>query len=86
MCYGTRRTHPLLYCASTTAAGATTALAATSATFAGCIGRLAGTAATASAGATDGGPALKDYSETEAREAYERVAKFHGWPTQRRHS
>ena len=29
---------------------------------------------------------LKDYSEMEAREAYERVAKFHGWPTQRRHS
>ena len=26
---------------------------------------------------------LKDYSEMEAREAYERVAKFHGWPTQR---
>ena len=29
---------------------------------------------------------LKDYSEMEAREAYERVAKFHGWPTQRRHA
>ena len=29
---------------------------------------------------------LKGYSEMEAREAYERVAKFHGWPTQRRHS
>ena len=23
---------------------------------------------------------LKDYSEYEAREAYERVAKYHGWP------
>ena len=42
-----------LHCASTTAAGATTALAATCATFAGCVGRLAGTAATASAGATN---------------------------------
>ena len=29
---------------------------------------------------------LKDYSEMEAREAYERVANFHGWPTQRRHA
>ena len=29
---------------------------------------------------------LKDYSEMEAREAYERVAKFHGWPTQRRYA
>ena len=135
MCYATRQTHPLLYCASTTAAGGTTALAATSATFASCIGRLAGSAATASAGwhtghVTVGGSMctelltpggwqpmtvhallltvcqmlrqgeaqiqlkpdehcmwpLKDYSEMEAREAYERVAKFHGWPTQRRHS
>ena len=29
---------------------------------------------------------LKDYSEMEAREAYKRVAKYHGWPTQRRHA
>ena len=27
---------------------------------------------------------LKDYSELEAREAYERVAQFHGWPTMQR--
>ena len=27
---------------------------------------------------------LKDYSEMEARAAYERVAQFHGWPTVQR--
>lgn len=50
----TNSTDPL-HCASTTAAGTTTALAAAPVTSAGCIGRVAETAATASPGATDGG-------------------------------
>ena len=42
--------------APATASGATTALATTSATLAGCVGRLTRTAATASAAATNGEP------------------------------
>ena len=61
-CYATRRTHTrnvqkTLNYAPATAASATAALATASASFAGVVRRLARTAATTSAGATDCGPA-----------------------------
>ena len=57
-CYATRRTHArniqtTLHYAPATATSATAALATASASFAGVVRRLARTAATTSAGATD---------------------------------